>query len=48
MRTNRGMGVSDGSWGWNISYTSALTNKLEFHALNVCRLCKFVGLSKVI
>lgn len=27
---------------WDISYTLALTNELEFHALNVSRLCKFV------
>ena len=38
MRTNEGRGVSDGSW--DISYTLALTNELEFHALNVSRLCK--------
>lgn len=42
MGTNEGGGVSDGSWSWSISYTLALTNELEFHALNVSRLCKFV------
>ena len=48
MRTNGERGVSDGSWSWNISYTSALTNKLEFHALNVCGLCKFVVVNQMV
>lgn len=48
MWTNEGRGVSDSSCSWNISYTSALTNKLEFHALNVCRLCNFVVVNQVV
>lgn len=33
---------------YHITYTSALTNKLEFHALNVCRLCKFVVVNQMV
>lgn len=48
MRTNRTRGVSDGSCSCNISYTSALTNKLDSHALNVCRLCTFVVVNQMV
>jgi len=31
-----------------VIHTLALTNKLEFHALNVSRLCKFVVVNQML
>lgn len=34
--------------GAGIYHTLALTNKLDFHALNVSRLCRFVVVNQMV
>lgn len=44
-----GKDVSGGSWSWIISHKSyTFTNKLGFHALNVCRLCMINVVNQIV